>query len=53
LVVDAYHNAMAEAFFATPDCELLYRHSFGSQAEARMAMFAFTNPSTLPAVTLP
>lgn len=40
-VGDAYDNAMAEAFFATLECELLDRRSFRSQAEARMAMFAF------------
>jgi putative transposase len=38
---DAYDNAMAEAFFATLECELLDRRSFRSQAEARMAVFAF------------
>jgi len=38
---DAYDNAMAEAFFATLECELLDRHSFRSQAEARMAVFHF------------
>lgn len=32
---------MAEAFFATLECELLDRRSFRSQAEARMAVFAF------------
>ena len=40
-VGDAYDNAMAEAFFATLECELLDRRSFHSQAEARMAVFAF------------
>ena len=40
-VGDAYDNAMAEAFFATLECELLDRRSFRSQAEARMAVFAF------------
>jgi putative transposase len=38
---DAYDNAMAEAFFATLECELLDRRSFRSQADARMAVFAF------------
>jgi putative transposase len=37
----AYDNAMAEAFFATLECELLDRRSFRSQAEARMAVFHF------------
>jgi putative transposase len=32
---------MAEAFFATLECELLDRRSFCSQAEACMAVFAF------------
>lgn len=40
-VGDAYDNAMAEAFFATLECELLDRRRFSSQAEARMAAFAF------------
>ncbi len=33
---------MAEAFFATLECEPLDRRGFRSQAEARMAVFAFT-----------
>jgi putative transposase len=40
-VGDAYDNAMCESFFATLECELLDRHRFKSQAEARMAVFAF------------
>ncbi len=40
-VGDAYDNAMAEAFFVTLECELLDWRSFRSQAEARMAVFAF------------
>ena len=40
-VGDAYDNAMAEAFFATLECELLDRRSFPSQAEARMPVFHF------------
>jgi Integrase core domain len=48
-VGDAYDNAMAESFFATLECELLERHRFKTQAEARMAVFAFIegfyNPS--------
>jgi len=40
-VGDAYDNAMAEAFFATLECELLDRRNFRSQAEARMAVFHF------------
>jgi putative transposase len=34
-------NAMAEAFFATPECELLDRRSFRSRAEGRVAVFHF------------
>jgi putative transposase len=37
----AYDNAMAEAIFATLECELLGRRSLRSQAEARMAAFTF------------
>ena len=40
-VGDAYDNAMCESFFATLECELLDRHRFRSQAEARMAVFTF------------
>ena len=32
---------MCERFFATLECELLERHRFASQAEARMACFSF------------
>lgn len=38
---DAYDNAMAEAFFATLECELLDRRRLRSQAEARIAVFHF------------
>lgn len=38
-VGDAHDNALAEAFFATLECELLDRRRFRSQAEARMAVF--------------
>ena len=40
-VGDAYDNAMAESFFATLECELLERRRFKTQAEARLAVFAF------------
>ena len=40
-VGDAYDNAMCESFFATLECELLDRHRFKTQAEARSAGFAF------------
>lgn len=38
---DAYDNALAGAFFATLECELLDRRRFRSQAEVRMAVFHF------------
>jgi putative transposase len=48
-VGDAYDNAMAEAFFATLECELLQRRRLASQPEARMVVFhfieGFYNPS--------
>lgn len=40
-VGDAYDNAMAESFFATLERELLSRRRFQSQAEARIAVFAW------------
>jgi putative transposase len=40
-VGDAYDNALCESFFATLECELLWRTRFRSQAEARMAIFEF------------
>jgi putative transposase len=40
-VGDAYDNAMRESFFATLECELLARHRFKTQAEARSTVFAF------------
>ena len=50
-VGDAYDNTIAEAFFATLECELLDRRSFRSQAEARLAAFhfieGFYNPTRL------
>jgi putative transposase len=38
---DAYDNAMAEAFFATLECELLDQHRFKTRDQARMAVFDF------------
>jgi putative transposase len=50
-VGDAYDNAMCESFFATLECELLERHRFASQAEAKIACFSFIegwyNPARL------
>ena len=40
-VGDCYDNAMCESFFASLECELLNRHRFRSQAEARMAVFDY------------
>jgi len=40
-VGDCYDNALCESFFATLECELLDRHTFHTQAEARRAVFAF------------
>jgi len=40
-VGDAYDNAMAEAFFASLECELIDRRVWRSHAEARMAIFHY------------
>ena len=40
-VGDCYDNAMCESCFATLECELLERHPFRTQAEARLAVFEF------------
>ena len=40
-VGDCYDNALCESFFATLECELLDRHIFRTQAEARLAVFEF------------
>jgi putative transposase len=40
-VGDCYDNALCESFFATLECELLERHTFHTQAEARLAVFQF------------
>ena len=45
---DAYDNAVAEAFFATLECELIDRHVWVNREEARRAIFdyveGFYNP---------
>ena len=50
-VGDCFDNAMAESFFASLECELLAKHRFKTQAEARMAVFeyieGFYNPHRL------
>ena len=38
-VGDAYDNALAESFFASLECELIDRHSWPTQREAKMAVF--------------
>jgi putative transposase len=40
-VGDCFDNAMCESFFATLECELLDRHRFPTQTEARIAVFEF------------
>lgn len=40
-VGDCFDNAMAESFFATLECELLWRRRFRDQDEARLAVFQF------------
>ena len=40
-VGDAYDNAVCESFLATLECELLDRHRFKTQVEARFAVFEF------------
>jgi putative transposase len=40
-VGDCYDNAMCESFFATLECELLDRHAFPTQRDARVAIFDF------------
>jgi putative transposase len=40
-VGDAYDNAMAESFFATLECELLWRTKLRTPAEAEDAVFEF------------
>ena len=40
-VGDCFDNALCESFFATLECELLDRHRFKTQVEARMAVFEF------------
>lgn len=40
-VGDCFDNALCESFFATLECELLDRHTFHTQVEARLTVFAF------------
>jgi hypothetical protein len=41
-VDDCLDNATAESFFATLECELIDRTSFRTNAEARIAIIAFS-----------
>lgn len=38
---DCFDNAITESFFATLECELLQRHTFRTQAQARTALFDY------------
>jgi len=40
-VGDCYDNALCESFFATLECEWLARHTYKTQAEARLSVFDF------------
>ncbi len=40
-VADCFDNAVAESFFATLKCELLYRRSWPRREDARQAIFEF------------
>ena len=40
-VGDCYDNAMCESFFATLECELIERSTFGTRGAARLAVFDF------------
>ena len=40
-VGDAYDNALCESFFATLECELIWRRSFRTASEARREVFDF------------
>ena len=53
-VGDAYDNAMCESFFATLECELLARHRFKTQTEARNAVVrASSKASTIRGAAIP
>jgi putative transposase len=40
-VGDCFDNAMAESFFASLECEVLDRNTFGTRSEARSTIFAW------------
>jgi len=48
-VGDCYDNAMAEAFFATLECELIDRHVWVKREEARRAIFDYIERLLQPA----
>jgi putative transposase len=52
-VGDAYDNAMAEAFFATLECELLQRRRFASHARPAWRCSDSSKASTTQAVGTP
>ena len=52
-VADAYDNALCESFFATLECELLDRHRFRTQVEARLAVFDFIEAGTTRGAVIP
>ena len=40
-VGDCFDNAMAESFFASLECELLFKHQFRTHGEAKRAVFEY------------
>jgi len=40
-VADCFDNAVAESFFATLKCEVLYRRSWPRRQDAQLALFTF------------
>jgi putative transposase len=51
-VGDTYDNALCESLFATLECELLDRHRFRTQVDARLAVFDFTRAGTIRAAVI-
>ena len=50
---DAYDNALAESFFASLETELIDRSSWRTRADARLAVFDYSRPSTTRAAGTP
>ena len=46
-VGDAHDNAMAESFFATLECELIDRRSWGTHTVSRLAIFTWIEASVI------